>query len=314
MTNLRIFACGGTGINVAKTVADTRKGEGAIRGNTVYIDTSNSNMLEGFEKEERYIIPNVDGSGSDRAENAKAIRAQLESDNFLKLYEPGRFNIVTFSNSGGTGAVAAAYIIHDLLKHNIPVVAVSVSTLESTRAANNCLESLATLEKVARATKRPVPMYHVVQAKQEDRSKADDNLCHAIYNLCLVMSGMNRELDSQDIENFLRYDKHCDVKPALSNLMFFANNDTDIDSYHALTTLDILREGGEDSPVENKTHYRAVGYTNAKIDLGFTVINTMNGVLERYETIKEATLVDKGTVGGLGDVVEHDDDEDFMVC
>lgn len=66
---------------------------------TVYIDASHSNLQEKFRDEDVFILPNVDGSGKVRRENHKEITKVIKQ--VLLQHEPGDFNVVVFSASGG---------------------------------------------------------------------------------------------------------------------------------------------------------------------------------------------------------------------
>jgi hypothetical protein len=96
---LRIMGCGGAGVNAAYQFNQASDEPNCARILPGYIDASRSNLHPDMRTEDIYVLPNVDGSGKIRKENHKEISNVIKQ--ILLQIEPGDFNVVVFSASGG---------------------------------------------------------------------------------------------------------------------------------------------------------------------------------------------------------------------
>lgn len=112
-------------------------------------------------------------------------------------------------------------IIGELLSRDIPVVGVVVGCDESTKACENTLKSLKTLEGVATARGKPVVIYYDHNKRGTPQSEIDASLESAIAALAILASRQNRELDSADIANFLQFHKVSSVRPQVALLQIY---------------------------------------------------------------------------------------------
>ena len=96
---LRIYGTGGCGINTAYLFNKVKEEPNCAKFAPAYIDASRSNLQPDMRQEDIFVLPNVDGSGKIRKENHKEISNVIKQ--ILLQIEPGDFNVVIFSASGG---------------------------------------------------------------------------------------------------------------------------------------------------------------------------------------------------------------------
>lgn len=117
-----------------------------------------------------------------------------------------------------SGNVWATLLLADLLKSGQAAIAVVVGSYESVIAGKNTLATLKSLDTVARRNKTPLVMYFANNGDNSHRKEADQVVRTGIAQLCVLASRYHKELDTQDILNWLRYDRTTTVEPQLSLL------------------------------------------------------------------------------------------------
>ena len=96
---LVIYGCGGLGVNMASAFNGMVQEPNCAIIRPAYIDASRSNLRTDFKVEDTFVLQNIDGSGKVRKENHKEISNTIKQ--VLLQIEPGDFNVVVFSASGG---------------------------------------------------------------------------------------------------------------------------------------------------------------------------------------------------------------------
>lgn len=269
--NLRIYACGGMGVNVASFFESTQGAREPGYSNThpCYIDTSRSNLKPDLNADNVYLLEGVDGSGKIRRENHEQIFKSVK--NVLQKHAPMDFNVVVFSASGGSGSVFAPLVIGELLERGATVVAVVVGSDESGIAATNTLNTLKSLEAIAQRTELPVVMFYEQNEKDIKRSEIDD-ACHAtIASLSVLASRQNAELDSTDIRNWVQFNRPTSEKPRLALLnVYRSNEDAAANAKHPITIASLYED--TDAPqLDLAAEYTCVGYPREHVkSLGST--------------------------------------------
>lgn len=218
---IRLFACGGGGINIGKFLSKyehPQQGMTFAQLNTVYVDTSYANVgAENVTASNVMIVGEGDGSGSLRRENAETIVEHIPS--LLLKHPPMDLNIVVFTSAGGSGSVIGPSIVSELLARDELVLVVTIGSRETSKYAENTLNTLKSLEAVARLRKKPVVMYYEENNDQRKRSQVDTGIVSTFGPLLALFSRNNAELDSQDLFNWINYHRVVDgVTPALSRL------------------------------------------------------------------------------------------------
>lgn len=98
---VRLFCCGGGGINIGLRLEKYRGHQeaGFAQLETVYIDTSRSNLNRSVDQDNCYLIEGLDGSGKIRAENHQEISQRIRD--ILQTHKPGDVCIVLSTAAGG---------------------------------------------------------------------------------------------------------------------------------------------------------------------------------------------------------------------
>ena len=107
---MRIYACGGTGINQAAKIKLSSIREGLVFADCSVSDFSyhpdaDPKKFFAFKNVSRNAATEVDGSGKRRDANFEIIKPQMS--NFFNEHPPEKFNVVICSDAGGTGVVIA---------------------------------------------------------------------------------------------------------------------------------------------------------------------------------------------------------------
>lgn len=215
-TRLKVFGCGGCGINLAKAYEATPKGAGYADTTVSYIDTSHSNLVGVDGSQFHLITDEADGSGKVRRDNAAVI-----SDNIrlaLQEHTPATFNIVVFSASGGSGSVIGPLLLKELLERGVPAMAIVVGSSESSITATNSLNTIKSLAAIGQSLDKPMVMSYQHNSRDNKRSDVDAVCLATINTIAALCSEENDELDTSDVRNWLFYNHSTTVEAQLSLL------------------------------------------------------------------------------------------------
>lgn len=263
--NLRIFACGGAGINLASAFDQSagRVEEGHCAPHLVYVDTSRSNLSENINQEHIALIEDVDGSGKVRRENSDKISRNIKA--IIQKFAPMDFNIVVFSASGGSGSVFGPLIISELLQRDQSVVAVVVGSDESNITATNTINTLKSLEAIAQKTNAPVVIHYSHNNADTPRSSIDRECRMVIGAISMLASRQNAELDSRDIGNWVRFDRSTTAKAQLAMLDIYRDRkEAEVEATDAISIASLFNS--TDAPPLNLVpEYHCAGYPIHKI-------------------------------------------------
>lgn len=214
---ITVYACGGTGINIASYFESMRgkPTQGFADINVVYIDTSAANLRGKSLDSNIYLINDgqKDGSGSIRNENLDDIRTS--APDILRMHKPTDLNIVLSSGSGGSGSVIAPVITSQLLADGHVVMPAMVGTTDNAKAIENTINTLKSYEGITRARKRPLTLMYYQNGGGQVRSAIDNGVRDDILRIAGLFSNLNLELDSADLRNWLNYDRVTDFEPKL---------------------------------------------------------------------------------------------------
>lgn len=212
----RIYSCGGAAINITAQTKDHSNSLGFADLAVSRIDTSDKNIKPGMNPNSVYVLEDADGSGKQRAHNYKAVVAALEQ--ILSNHKPGDYNIVVFSASGGSGSIIGPVIIGELLRRQLPVIAIVIGTSGSETETNNSINTLKSLAGVANQQKAPVVMSYFPVNQNFDQRDVDRQVGATISLLLNLFDSNNIEIDYKDIINFLRYTNVRSSAPGLVSL------------------------------------------------------------------------------------------------
>lgn len=215
----RVYSCGGAAINITAQTKDHKDSLGFADLAISRIDTSDKNIKPGMDPNSVYVLEDADGSGKQRAHNYNAIVASL--DQMLSKHKPGDYNIVVFSAGGGSGSVIGPVIVGELLRRQLPVVAIVIGTSASETETNNSIKTLKSLAGVAQTQQAPVVMSYWPVNQHYDQSDVNRKVGATISLLLNLFDSKNIEIDYKDIINFLRYTNVRSSQPGLVSLDLF---------------------------------------------------------------------------------------------
>lgn len=257
MSTVRIYACGGTGIAIGKKVSNLTAVKGAAIPKMVFCDTSMSDMRVGFEKLDKFVLSNVDGAGKRQGEHIQPIRKEIPA--LLENHPPEALNIIISSSSGGTGPAFTVELAKQLLSEGHPVIVQLVVTREDSRASQNSINTLKLLNRLAAKSELPVVVSLVHQDNASDELESDDKVLLNIATLAIIGGGHSNGLDTQDIQNFVFFDRVTSVKPRLLllELLHGELSDKDLERDDVITLIEVTPSEG--APSNMGALYRASG-------------------------------------------------------
>jgi len=239
-----IHYAGGAGINVARDIGDNLSalGSGFCKIIPKYIDTSVNNMSE-LGKDNLWQVGSpefgdatIHGSGGERRSNSTAIvdsvKEYLDTNHYGKEVI-GEFHVVVFSASGGSGSVIAPTLISNLRARGLSVVGVMIGDSSNGLSCKNTLNTIATLDHMSKKTlKKPIVMFYynnhtvIGSGITEKETYINSLIFNSLSTLSLFTSGMNEDIDTKDMINFLSPDnyKTISIAPSLYCLTIHNNN------------------------------------------------------------------------------------------
>jgi hypothetical protein len=259
---VRIYGVGGAGSNVTSQIenVDRNDVEAFIQADvlTCYADTSRSNLEDGIPNEKFYLIPARDGSGKIRTENKDEIAEYVLP--ILQKFQPADLNIVIHSGGGGSGSVIGPMLVRELMKRGVPVLVFMVGSAESVKDAQNSLATLKTYASLVSALQVPLTLAYLQNTRETPRETINTRIKGMVSALLMLFSRNNKELDTQDLINWLRFDKGAGHDPQLSVLSMFGKTESvpDIGNLLSLATLTI--PGADTSFNGMLPAYHAIGF------------------------------------------------------
>lgn len=291
MSKMKIYAAGGTGINLGrhfiKYAGKSNPGFADIE--TVFIDTSKSNIDPAIPKEQIYLVDDLDGSGKLRASNYTALSEC--SKEILHQHRPADVNVVIHSASGGTGSVIGPILVSEMLARGETVITILVGSTGSRIETENTAKTLKSYEVISHKRETPVIVAYRENSSDKPRGHVDSEVQTFVVLLAAIFSGSNRELDMSDLRNFLNYNKVTTFAPKLSFLDFFSK-DILLSKGQAVVSLVTLVDENTSSEVAIPTEYQAVGFLpdhtrqSVSVELPIhacVITGYFNGVIDRLD-------------------------------
>jgi hypothetical protein len=244
---VRVFACGGAGINVinslTKKLIENKDSDTIEKLLPYFIDTSDSNTIDN-DKDlsfDGYLIDGLDGSGQKRDLNASIISDNIKST--ITGLEDTDLTIVVHSLSGGSGSVIGPLLTKELISKEKAVIVLAIGDMTTGKFANNTLATLKTYENISELIAAPINMVYfqnvVPKNKEESKNEItvnDTYIIETLYDLIKLGSKRYFGLDTKDIYHFLNYHLVSSVTPRLSILNIIDKNDRLPDKYGSIIT------------------------------------------------------------------------------
>lgn len=217
VNRVKLYACGGAGVNIAKTMEGFRDNDvpGFSGLDIVYIDTSGSDF-DNVSEEHIYRFKDKDGSGGLRKENAGFISKYAQE--ILQEHKPLELNIVISSASGGSGSTASPLLVSELLKKNQKVIVILVGATDTMLFINNTLNTLKSYENISKTQEKSIVLKYLQNESSSKKKAVDDQAKFLISALCMLFSGQNKGLDSKDLEHWINFNKVTTFEPQLASL------------------------------------------------------------------------------------------------
>ncbi len=251
--NVSIFACGGCGINIVGTLPDSTSDAKAIA--TCYaIDTSKSNLHDSkFSSDNLYLFEGIDGSGKVRSENHEVIAKNTLQ--ILQKFQPGAFNIVVHSGGGGSGNVIAGSLVSELARQGEQVVVIMIGSTNSQIEVENTHKTLKSYEVIAQRAGCPIIVHYLENGVNASRKTIDGGAHAAIQALLMLFSGLNAEMDSADLRNWVA---HAGAKEVFS-LQFCPTTEAYARAGTVISVATLARED-HNVALDPSPAYQTVGY------------------------------------------------------
>lgn len=290
--NIRVYGAGGFGVNIAShfDVDDGVTAAGFAILNVAYLDTSRSNLNETLRDENIYIVEagldEVDGSGKVRRTNHPVIAKSVKQ--MLQKHAPKDFNIVVFSASGGSGSVIGPLVVAELLERGLPTVAIVVGSDESKITTDNTFNTLQTLDNIARKRDVPVVMLYEHNDRNKKFSEVDKVCKSTIGSLAILCSRQNHAVDTQDIRNWVQFNKSTEVPAQLALLDVYHTNE-EVEANSQPVSIASLYKDRDIARLNASPDYICEGYPRTEIkdlqQLHFSV--TLSGVPVLVKSISD---------------------------
>ena len=257
--NIRVFAAGGCGGNIASLLERHRDQEESGFGklDICYIDTSKSNFKKHVNQSNAFLFENMDGSGKVRSENSAEINDRIKA--ILQKFKPADLNIVISSASGGSGSVIGPLLTGELLANDAPTVVLTIGSADTRLDTENTLKTIKSYESISKRTGAPVVMMYVQNSQTTTRGEADQIMFNAIMALAVLFSRQTPELDTRDLFNWLRFDRVTTFPIQLASLTILENKDVIQDLGNIISVASVAQEGTSTTLLE-MPEYQCVGF------------------------------------------------------
>lgn len=292
---LRIYAVGGTGINIAHPFLE--KGyqleniPGIANIDAVSIDTSRSNLLPTTDLSRFHQIAKVDGGGKNRAENYKAISNEINP--ILNKFPAQTMNLVIFSAGGASGSTTGPLLAKALAEANEMVACIVIINQDSLIETTNSRKTIASIHQMAQNANIPL-VCKVINEKR--RPIADKQALETIKQLSILCSNENLELDNTDLKNFFNFTKVTSAPASIAELNIYQGEENQkfVEDADVVTVAELLKSPEETSGIL-KSEYTCVGYprhiasfSNTYFVIGVETINDLiDNLIEQENQFKK---------------------------
>lgn len=285
-TSIRLYGCGGCGINLVTPFSKRVLGEGYSGVEVGLIDTSYSNYTVGHKADGVNFFLATDegeGSGKVRRDNAAVINENVRQA--LLKQPPADFNVVLFSASGGSGSVIGPLLMKQLLSEGIPCVGIIVGSSESSITATNSLNTLKSLAAIGESLDKPCIINYQHNSAENRRSSVDATCDAIILTLAALCSHQNDELDQRDVRNWAFYNHSTSVPAQLSLLEVCDSVETAKEIEAPISVASLLVD--KDAPAPDlMPEYSCIGYRLEGLEDGLTEMHYVISVDGIAELIK----------------------------
>ena len=246
--SLSLYACGGAGVNIAKSIRDPNI-------HITFIDTSVSN-LKTVPSENIFLVDGMDGAGKNQAKtygNFKDI-----AEDVLVTHKPSdKLNVVISSLSGGSGGISAVLLTRELVKRGLPVIVIGIDSRNSVKEIDNSVKSLKNYKSlICDRMKKPVSMYFIENGVRSDADRSAVNFISLLS--LLVDKGATDEFDTSDLKSLIYFDTVTDNHPTMSILEVNPNDATAPEKGTSIVGTVLVTKDKASTIAANKPEYFAM--------------------------------------------------------
>lgn len=309
MRTMNIYACGGTGLNIARRfiryIGENQPGFANIE--PFFIDTSDTNVTPDMPQDRLYLVENDKGEklrGSGKMPITNSALLKEATSKILHQFKPGDINVILHSAHGGSGTVIGRNLTRALLDRDIPTIVVAIGGTSSLTETQNTKKCLISYENMADIIQKPVIVSYSENTPDNPRAQVDKTVQTILVLISAIFSGQNRELDDMDLINFLNYSKPTGYQPRITQLDFFTGN-VELGKNQSLISVVSLLGEGSVNPLTIPVEYLTEGYAseNAKKTIGVnlpvhaaTIGGFFNQVMDRLKRQEAEYMEIRSTV------------------
>jgi len=177
-------------------------------------------------------------------------------------------------------------IVSELLQQGHAVISVVIGSDDSDISANNTIKTIKSLDAIAAKTGLPTVTYYEQNSAERKRSEIDANCHFVIAALCILCSKQNAELDSQDVINWVQYNKATQAPPRFARLTIHKTESVDKVS-SPISIASIMPD--PDTPSYNVVpDYHCVGYPMASVNTDPRhLVISFDGIPQIYKALEK---------------------------
>lgn len=301
---LKIYACGGAGIGIGKYF-ELERGKlnaGYAELDPVYMDTSKASTF-GVPSEHFYQLPEANGSGGKRSFNGAEIVKY--TGEMLQRFPLAEHNIVIHSTTGGSGSVMGPSIASEALAQGKSVIVFCIGGDDTKQFIQNTIGTLESYEGIVETREKPIVLQFLQNDVDGTIEEVDAKVHLAISCLTALYSGQNKNLDHQDLYNFLHFDEVTTYQPQVGvlsihqeklvigdvNLISVATLNSDLNNTKVGQPVEYQRVGvpvhviADDAPLKFPLHFAVA---DGFLDI---VVKGLRKQVADYETRESARVV-----------------------
>lgn len=191
-----------------------------------------------------------------------------------------------------------------------------VGSDESVITANNTLNTIKSLDAIAKRVDNPVVMYYEHNDRDRKRSDVDIQIRLAISTLTVLANRQNREIDTKDLFNWANFSKTTTVSPQLAQLEVFTTSE-DADQVNDPISIASIYADEDVRPINAVPEYHAAGYLSEpseqfeqlhyviSIDGMPNIVSNIKKTLEQYHAQRDSRAK-QGSILGDDDTTTDD--------
>lgn len=216
-TDLKIWACGGTGINVSAEAKIKPLTQALKDATVVGIDSSDAN--DSSDLFEIHRIPGLQGAGKDANKIMDKVRPFVKA--LVASEKPGSHNIVVVNISGGSGRGIAFQLVRELIEKESIVMIAMISDFTSVTEKENSIRQRTGLINMINQLGKPVCIMEFNEDPEKTRGEVNEEIIQGLALASIFLSKYKTEMEVSDLGNFFNYSYDNKVPPALSRIQFY---------------------------------------------------------------------------------------------